>query len=118
MDVAALCARYDAITQAQEDDFVKRLIQEGWDAGCWLRPKAEQIITATQEELAQLLDRLSGRASFERESVDDLFPNGRDCEPIEGEEPCFIVLSQRCDIVALLKNEPLVELAPAYICRD
>lgn len=118
MDVAALVARYDSVTQEQEDEFITRLLREGWYAGCWIRPKPEQIIAATQQEIDELLRRLSSRAGFERALVDDPFPNGRDCEPIEGEESCYVLLSQRCDIVALLKNEPLVELAPAAICED
>jgi hypothetical protein len=43
---------------------------------------------------------------------------GRPCEPIEGESPCYVVLTQRCDVAGLLKNEPLIELAPAIICTD
>jgi hypothetical protein len=118
MDVAALVARYDEITKEEEDEFITRILQEGWDAGCWIRPKPEQIIVATQQEIHEFLRRLSTRAGFTRALVDDPFPNGRDCEPIEGEEPCYILLSQRCDIVALLKNEPLIELASAAICKD
>lgn len=118
MDVDALVARYDASPQDAEAELLKRLIEKGWDAGCWLRPKPEQTITATQQELEELLGRLSKRASFKRELIDDPYPNGRNQEPIDGEESCFVVLSQRCDIVALLKNEPLVELAPASICKD
>jgi hypothetical protein len=118
MDVEALVARYDAISPEQEAELVTHLIQAGWDAGCWLRPPPETLITATQRELEELLGRLSARPGFGREGVEDPFPNGRDHEPIEGEDSCHVVLSQRCDIVGLLKNEPLVELAPAAFCDD
>ena len=67
MDLDALLTRYDAIPPDGEARLIERLIKEGWDAGCWLRPKHEQVITATQQELEELLGRLSTRASFERE---------------------------------------------------
>src|SRR5579875_331653 len=118
MDVDALVARYDKVSPEQEAELAKKLIEEGWEAGCWIRPEPEQIITATQQEIEDLLRRLSKRPGFQRALVNDPFPNGRDHEPIEGDDSCFVLLSQRCDIVGLLKNEPLVELAPARLCTD
>jgi len=118
MDVEALVARYDAISLDEEAQLVTRLLRDGWEAGCWLRPAPDQVIIATQLELEELLCRLGARDGFERELVDDPFPSGRDHEPIEGEESCYVLLSQRCDVVGLLKNEPLVELAPASFCED
>jgi hypothetical protein len=118
MDVAALIARYEAISQQEEAELLGRLTQSGWDAGCWVRPSPELILAATQEEIAAFLELLRSRPGFARESVNDPYPNGRHCEPIEGENPCYVVLSQRCDIIGLLKAEPLVELAPAVICGN
>jgi hypothetical protein len=118
MDVAALVARYEAVTQQEEVELLKRLIENGWEAGCWLRPNAGQLLTATQEEITEFLEALRGRPGFARDAAEDPFPNGRPQEPIEGREPCYIILSQRCDIVGVLKNEPLVELAPAVLCTD
>jgi hypothetical protein len=93
MDLAAQVARYNAVTQEQEAELTDGLIRAGWDAGCWIRPRSDQLINATQPEIAELLERLSQRPSFHRESVDDAFPNGRDCDPITGEEPCYVILS-------------------------
>jgi hypothetical protein len=118
MDVEALVARYDEVTQPQEAELLSRLIQEGWEAGCWIRPDPAKILPATQQEVAEFLERMRQRKGFARRAEDDPFPNGRPCEPIEGEEPCYIVLTQRCDIAGLLRNEPLVELAPTTICTS
>src|SRR5947207_1059615 len=119
MDVDELLARYAAVTQEEEAELLTRLIEDGWDAGCWIRPAPELILTATQEEVADFLERIRGRAGIKRAAVeDDPFPNGRPHEPIDGEEPCYVVLTMRCDIANPFKNEPLVELAPARICTD
>jgi hypothetical protein len=118
MDVEALVARYDEITQEQEAELLSHLIQEGWEAGCWIRPSPEKILSATHEEVGEFLERMRKRKGFGRKAEDDPFPNGRPCEPIESEEPCYIVLSQRCDIAGLLRNEPLIELAPATTCTS
>jgi hypothetical protein len=118
MDVAALVARYEAVTQKEEAELLKGLTESGWEAGCWVRPPSEQILTATHQEVGDFLEQLRSRKGFGREPIDDPFPNGLPHEPIEGEEPCYVVLTQRCDIVGLLKVEPLVELAPASICRS
>lgn len=118
MDVAALVERFEATSQEEEAALLKRLTESGWEAGCWLRPPPEQILTATQQEVSEFLEGLSGRTGFEREPVDEPFSNGLPHAPIEGEEPCYIILAQRCDLVGLLKAEPLVELAPAAICKE
>jgi hypothetical protein len=118
MDVEALIERYEAVSEEDEAALVRRLAESGWEAGCWLRPPPEQIMLATQHEVGEFLERLGGRKRFDREPVDELFANGLPQTPIEGEEPCYIVLAQRCDLVNLLKAEPFVELAPAAICRD
>ena len=118
MDVEALVARYDALSREQEEELIADLLQQGWEAGCWIRPHSDQIIAATQPEIEELLRRLRGRPSFRRAPVDDPFPDGRDYDSIQGDESCFVLLTQRCDVVGLLKNEPLVELAPAAICTD
>ncbi len=118
MDVAELLARYEAVSHDDEVKLLTDLIKKGWDAGCWVRPPASQILNTTQEEIAEFLEGLRGRSGIKREAVDDPYPNGRPQEPIEGEEPGYVVLSMRCDIASPLKNEPLVELAPATICKD
>jgi hypothetical protein len=118
MDVAALLARYNIVTPEEEEKLLIRLIEEGWDAGCWIKPPEEQILVLTQQELAEFLEGMRARPGLNRKAVDDPFPNGRHQEPVEGEEPCYVVVSMRCDIASPLKNEPLVELAPATICKD
>jgi hypothetical protein len=118
MDVETLVQRYEALDGAGERQLLSNLLRQGWEPGCWIRPDPERLIIATQAEVEQLLERLRRRPSFQREAIEDPFPNGRDCDRIEGEDACLVVLAQRCDIVGLLKNEPLVELAHATYCTD
>lgn len=116
MDVQALVDRYRDVSEKQERTLLERLLRQGWEAGCWIRPDPSLVIAASQAELEQLLGELRKRSSIQRSPVEDPFPAGRDPEPIEGTDSCYVLLSQRCDIVGILKNEPLIELAPAVRC--
>jgi hypothetical protein len=118
MDVAAQVARYKAFTQQKEKELLKLLLEDGWEGGCWIRPAPELILTATQGEIAEFLEVLRSRDSFYRKALPEPYPDGRHQTGIDGEDPCYIILSQRCDIVSPLKTEPLVELAPATFCAD
>lgn len=104
MDVDALVAKYEHVSREAEADLIAKLLQGGWEAGCWLRPDHAQLLTATQPEIEHLLELMRHRKPARRGGVDDPFELGRDCEPIDGEEPCFIVLTQRCDIVDDLRR--------------
>lgn len=116
MDVDALLARHEKVSAETETQLLRKLTEQGWDAGCWIRVPPESLVIATQGEMQQFLQGLSGRGG-KREAVVDPFPNGRDHDPVEGTDPCYVVVSQRCDIVGLLKAEPLIELAPAHYCE-
>jgi hypothetical protein len=118
MDAEALVRRYEEVDQAREEQLLLELLRGGWEAGCWIRPDPELLISATQEDVQRLLDRLQGRSSFRRAEIDDPFPSGRECDPIVGESPCLVLLTQRCDVVGMFKNEPLIELAHATYCTD
>jgi hypothetical protein len=118
MNVEALIRRYEEVDQGREEQLLLELLRGGWEAGCWIRPDPELLISATQEDVQGLLDRLQGRSSFRRGEIDDPFPSGRECDPIEGKGPCFVLLTQRCDVVGMFKNEPLIELAHATYCTE
>jgi hypothetical protein len=118
MDVEALAQHLEALDADGEQQLVAGLLQQGWEAGCWIRPTPDQLITATQEEAADLLHKLRRRGRYDRPLIEDPFPHGRDCDPIAGTEPAYVVLTQRCDIVGTLKNEPLIELAHATHCTS
>jgi hypothetical protein len=118
MDVAALVARFEQYTPEDEATLLKQLTEAGWEAGCWLRLPPERLVSANQQEISSFVAALRDREGFARAAVADPYPNGRPHEPIEGDEACFVILSQRCDIVGLLKAEPLIELAPASYCTS
>jgi hypothetical protein len=117
MDVAALLARYEKVSADAETKLLKEITEAGWEAGCWARVPQDKLVVATREELREITEGLRSRKAG-REVVADPFPNGRPQEEIDGKEPCYVIVSQRCDIVGLLKAEPLVELAPAFFCDD
>jgi hypothetical protein len=118
MDLDALAARYAEITPEQEAELLKRLNDEGWEPGCWIRPDAELIVRTTQPEVDSFLEEMRMRKNPQRGIFADHFPDGLPRAPIEGDAPCYIVLSQRCDIVNTFTKEPLIELAPANVCTD
>ena len=118
MELDALAARYIEVTEEREAELLKRLNDGGWEPGCWIRPEPEMIVRATQQEVTAFLEAIRTRKRPPRDIYDDCFPDGLPCEPIDGGEPCYVVLSQRCDIVSAFRNEPLIELAQATVCSD
>jgi hypothetical protein len=112
MDVEALVARYENVSQAEEEALLKAILQRGWEAGCWLRPEPEKLFIDTPVNVARVLEGLANRANFKLALGEDPYPDGLPQSPITGTDPCMVVVSQRCDLIGPLKNEPFVELAP------
>lgn len=117
-DIAAARARIEALAPDDELKLLERLVEAGWSPGCWLRNVEDRILVASPLELQEFLEACAARRAVRPEQFDDPFPFGVPRTPILGEEPVFVVLTQRCDIVQDFKNEPLVELARAHLLSD
>jgi hypothetical protein len=118
MDVGALVARYEAVSRREEDEILRRIFGAGWEAGCWLRVEDDGLLIQSRAEIDRVLDALKDREAFQLTVGDDPHATGLEQSAIGGDGPCFLVVSQKCDIVGLLGREPFVELAPARFCAD
>jgi hypothetical protein len=109
--------RLDQLTEPQEQAIIDAIAAAGWDAGCWFRVDDDRLVRASGATVDSFVDHLRDRRRV-RSLVDDPFPDGLDHSPIEGDEPCWIVISQQCDLLASMTEEPFVELARAYRYDD
>jgi hypothetical protein len=95
-----------------------RILASGIDQGSYLRPARDQLAVLGDEALGRLHADVSGRPEC-GPAVDDPYP---DKDPpsaaIDGDEPGWVVLMQRCDLIRDYRVEPLVELARAEPVTD
>jgi hypothetical protein len=100
-----------ASTQEDERTVLDRILASGVDQGCFVRPSPDQLAAVDHERLERLLDDVSTRPAS-CPSIDDPYT---DHDPpsagIDGDEPGWVVLTQRCDLIRAYQVEPLVELA-------
>lgn len=104
-------SRIERLSEEDEQALLTRLLQEGYDQGCFLRPKSDDMSAEDFSQVRHLIEALAERERPLRGEEEDPHPWGRDQEPIEDDEPGFLILSQRCDLLAALALEPFVELA-------
>lgn len=99
-----------AMTEEEERDLLRAILNGGWDQGCFiLEATAGDLIT--DPEL--WLQRMDQRARLADITDPDPHPNGL----AHADPPAdtgFVIVTQRCDLIRDLQREPLVELAP---CR-
>lgn len=113
-DIAAARARIDALSADDELKLLERLVEAGWSPGCWLRDIEDRVIVASPLEMSELLESCATRNRIRPEQYEDPHAFGLPQIPISGEDPVFVVVTQRCDIVSDLKSEPVVELVRAH----
>jgi len=95
-----------------------RILVSGIDQGSFLRPSQHQLAVLDDERLERLLEEASSRPSC-RPSIDDPFAGQElPVAAIDGDEPGWVVLTQRCDLIRDYRVEPLVELARAQPVTD
>jgi hypothetical protein len=117
-DIAEVRARIEELSPEDELRLLERLVEAGWSPGCWLRGIEDSILSGSPDEIGELLDACSARKGMRPEQYEDPHAWGLPSSPVTGTDPVWIVLSQRCDIAADLRNEPVVELARAYLETD
>jgi hypothetical protein len=110
-------ARLEALTGDEERALLAEIIRAGWEAGCWLHVDDAQLVRATGRELDEFISYTGGRTG-QRVGEPEPYPEGLPHEPIEGAAPCWVVIAQKCDLVAGISDEPFVELARAYDLGD
>lgn len=112
-----LLAGLGELGEDAERQLLDFILREGFDQGCFIRPDPEDLIYGLPD-MADRLGRLAARAPQEPR-VEDPFERSALAETsIEGREPGFMILTQRCDLVRPICQEPCVELAAVHHCVD
>ena len=109
--------RLDDLSGDDERELLTEVIRAGWEAGCWIRVDDALLVRARDAEVDDFLAQMRARRS-ERVGEPEPYPDGLPHEPSQGTDACWIVIAQKCDIVAGLADEPFVELARAYDLDD
>jgi len=107
-----------ASSEAVEREVLDRILASGIDQGAFVRPPQHQLAVVADERLARLLRDVSARASCSPGVEDPFFDRDPPQGPIDGDEPGWVVLTQRCDLIRAYRIEPLVELARAEPVTD
>ena len=94
-----------------EVELLNKIVLEGFDQGCFLRPEAEDLIEVSEQ--AEILNVCADRARASYSEEDPFAESPVVESSIEGLDSGFVIVSQRCDLVRCLRDEPLVELAQA-----
>jgi hypothetical protein len=88
-----------------------RILVSGVDQGCFLRPPPDHLAVLDDEEMGRLLEDVSARSDCRPSLEDPFLDQDPPTAAMDGDEPGWVVLSQRCDLIRAYRVEPLVELA-------
>ena len=117
--------RLQRLSREREQEVLDWVHDRGIDQGYFVRPPHKVVLNPSPAASRRCLKMLSAR--------DDLYPRGDelslgDDDPfasknfrtsvIEGRDPGYVIVTQRCDLLRGFKVEPFVEIAPAYIEVD
>lgn len=107
-----------ASTEADERIILDRILASGVDQGCFLRPSLDQLAVVGDERLGRLLQDVSSRPACRPSISDPYADEDPPTSDIDGDEPGWVVLTQRCDLIRAYQVEPLVELARVAVVTD
>jgi len=102
-----------ACTEEQELEVLHEILRSGIDQGWFLRPSLDELLWPEPRQVEQFFDLLSGRPNVRLTEGDPWALTSPSVEPMPGEEPGWVVLTQRCDLVRPFRAEPVVEVARA-----
>lgn len=96
-----------------EREALEAILQAGFDQGCFIRPNADDLVNCPPDRLDEHLDALRERVP-QGPRIDDPFERvSLEATGIEGRERGYVILTQRCDLIRSIADEPFVELASA-----
>ncbi len=95
-----------------EQSLLTRILEGGYDQGCFLRPNEGHLIPLHPGSARNAFECLAARETSRRAYDSGIAEELRQ-GVIDGSEPGYVILTQRCDLLAALAVEPFVELAHA-----
>lgn len=105
-------------TSEDETGILQSILTSGMDQGWFFRADIDVIPSFSAAELDEFFVELEERESAELKEDDPWA--GKRPEPVEitGDDPGWIVITQRCDLVRPFAIEPLVEICKARLIVD
>lgn len=111
----------NAVDSSDELALLSRILTKGIDQGCLLRISDDDSLAFRPHQIATLLEDLSSRPAVDHAETATSDPFEKECAPQslpETDEPGVVVLTQRCDLVKPIADEPLVEVAVGFHTTD
>jgi len=100
----------------QEQGLIDTMLLDGWEQGCWLTDSVSQYSLDAASQHA-LFDAVAENAPLHREQYWEEqhanIPEALPCDPSQPEEVIWIIVTQRCDLIKGLSQEPTVQLVRA-----
>jgi hypothetical protein len=111
--------RLQALSDQQERAILDSVLTKGLDQGWFFRvPEGELVhgASAAQDEILRAVLIRSGKPTAT--ATDPFLDFNYPVVEIEGDEPGFIIVTQKCDLLQTIRKEPLVELARVRKTED
>ena len=111
--------RIEELNSNDEQALLELIVTRGYDQGCFLRLEADEFLPADDPEVTHaVFVSLNGRAAVQANVSDPFELEQTPTGTIEREQPGYVILTQRCDLVRPLVTEPFIELAYAELIHD
>jgi|ERR1700674_477193 len=111
--------RLVALTDDEEAAILDSVLERGIDQGWFLRPADADLVAGTALAHDEILREVSSRSGKARPTAEDPYLDfNYRVEPVVGEEPGFLISTQKCDLLQTIRKEPLVELIRARRTTD
>jgi hypothetical protein len=102
----------------EEQEVLHQILRSGVDQGCFCRPGDDDLLTPSHGELQRFLDAAEDRPDVALTEEDPWAVTELPTSGIEADEPGWVVLPQRCDLVRCYRREPLVEVARGRLITE
>jgi hypothetical protein len=97
----------------EERELLHEILRSGVDQGWFLRCDDELLVCPSPAAMERFLRTIAERPEAPLTEADPWAGGGPAAQPIKGDEPGWVMLTQRCDLIRALRVEPLVEVARA-----
>ncbi len=116
-DLSSSLAELLQLDQERRLALITRISELGFGPGCWLRVPEDRIIHPV--EAARFIgELLPGIARLDAHDSIEEFDGELPWAPPTDGEPAWLIVSQVCDLVRDISDEPLVQVVPLMVLAD